>query len=137
MAKKRAKDKTLVQWLVPHLRSISRRWPQKNEALNNAKVVVDVGYYQNGNPKTKIMYKCANCGDLFDKTEVDVDHIIPVANLDGFENWDKYINAMFCPADNLQVLCKGDHIIKTNLEKQERQERKRLDRKNKKSEDLY
>jgi hypothetical protein len=38
----------------------------------------------------------------------------------GFVGWDVYIDRMFCEIENLQVLCKPCHKIKTDQEKLER-----------------
>lgn len=72
------------------------------------------------------------CDELYDRTEIDVDHIIPVANIDGFKDWESYITALFCPAEGLQCLCKSCHFIKTQDEGQDRRKKK-----SKKSEEIY
>jgi 5-methylcytosine-specific restriction endonuclease McrA len=47
-----------------------------------------------------------------------VDHIKPIIDPDvGFTTWDECIERMFCEADNLQVLCKSCHEIKSNEER--------------------
>jgi 5-methylcytosine-specific restriction endonuclease McrA len=62
---------------------------------------------------------------LFVGADVQVDHICPLIDPTvGFLSWDSVINNMFCEADNLQVLCKGCHSLKTSAEKQLAKERK-------------
>lgn len=124
MAKK-AKDKSLKQWLVPHLRNISRLWPNKNEVANAAKERVHIGFYKNGNPEYKVMLKCAMCKDLFDRSEIDIDHIIPVANAEGFKDWNAYIPALFCDISGLQALCKPCHLVKSFAEGDDRRNNKK------------
>lgn len=46
-----------------------------------------------------------------------VDHIHPVVDpVVGFTSWDSVIERMFCEEDNLQLLCKECHDIKTKDE---------------------
>lgn len=53
-----------------------------------------------------VRYECAECGKLFMRTQVAVDHIDPVIPLDKeFTSWDDFVARLFCTADNLQVLC--------------------------------
>lgn len=119
MAKK-AKDLSKEAWLIKHLRRISSMWPAKNEAVNRAKVKVQIGFYKNGNPEFKTLITCNICKDNFDRTEIDVDHIYPIVNLDGFSDWNTYIERLFCNVNELQVLCKPCHYLKTQAEKDEK-----------------
>lgn len=137
MAKK-AKDLSREAWLIKHLRRISGMWPPKNEALNNAKVKVHIGFYKNGKPEYKTMIKCYLCEELFDRTEVQVDHIVPVMSLDGFTDWNQYIAQLFCSVDNLAPACKSCHFLKTQAENEERRLiRKEKIKKKKKDDNLY
>jgi len=106
------------KWLVRELRRIHIRYIERNNALQVAKRIVDDGFYKNGKKKTKVKYECADCGGLFDRTEVDVDHIDPVGSTQ-FLNWDDYINKLFCSMDNLQILCKPCHKRKTKKDVKE------------------
>jgi len=77
-----------------------------------------------------VRYLCAECGKWFKGTDVAVDHINPVI-LDGFDDWNTFVDRLFCNKDNLQVLCnyKLKDIAKHNNEvschlKKTREERK-------------
>lgn len=104
------------------LRGGSRRWGPKTEAKRAAKV-------------SRGMYKCALCDVVGPATvplggrRVDnavVDHIVPIINPDtGFTTWDDCIANMFCEADNLQVLCKPCHDIKSNDERKRASDRRK------------
>lgn len=64
-----------------------------------------------------VFYICAECTrqgkEIYHiKDNVQVDHITEIAT-EGFTTWDDYINALFCEADKLQVLCLDCHKIKT------------------------
>ena len=103
------------------LRAASRRWPPKYAALKAAFVGKKV------NAKTGKMamhYKCAACKKLFVAADVQVDHIKPVVDpKKGFVSWDSFIDRMFCEIENLQVMCKPCHKIKTDQEKLERKKK--------------
>ncbi len=103
------------------LRAASRRWPPKYKALKEAfagrKVNAKTG-------KLAMHYTCAACKKLYVATDVQVDHIKPVVDpKKGFVSWDIYINRMFCEIEDLQVMCKPCHKIKTDQEKLERKKK--------------
>jgi 5-methylcytosine-specific restriction endonuclease McrA len=100
------------------LRTASRRWPPKFEALKKALVGKKVNKKTN---KLANHYKCASCRQLFTSTDVQVDHISPVVDpVKGFVSWDVFIDRLFCEEDNYQVLCKPCHAEKTKAEKAQR-----------------
>jgi len=69
-------------------------------------------------------YKCAKCKKHFVAADVQVDHILPVVSTtEGFVRWDLFIDSIFCEIENLQVLCKPCHKVKTELEKAERKKK--------------
>lgn len=53
-------------------------------------------------------------------TAVQIDHITPIAI--NSESWDDYINRLLCPVEELQVLCKACHKIKTKEESEQSKE---------------
>ena len=66
------------------------------------------------------VYQCEECGGFFGQKDVEVNHIHPVGafpgsrNDDGSATWDQCLARLFCPADDLEVLCKkGCHAKKT------------------------
>lgn len=136
MAKK-AKDKTLEQWLIPHLRDLHRKWPHSNGCIDAAKEKVHIGFFKNGNPEYKTMIRCAMCKELYDRSEIDRDHIVPIANAEGFKDWNSYIPALFSPPQAYQPLCKSCHYIKTQAEGIERRKKPKKQEKIKKDDDLY
>jgi 5-methylcytosine-specific restriction endonuclease McrA len=94
----------LQAFLFAGLRRLSRFYPVKNEALRLAR-------------KCPGQYECAACKKLFKVSDVVVDHIDPVIDPQtGFRNWDDYINRLFCPLSNLQVLDRECHSAKTKAE---------------------
>lgn len=102
------------------LRSASRRWPVKFEALKAAYV----GVMENkATGRQAKHYRCAECSNLFPAKDVAVDHISPVVPLDWDGDWNVVIDNMYCEIDNLQVLCTGCHKIKTQQERLERKKK--------------
>ena len=108
----------LKGFIISTIRSGMRRYPPKYQSLNDAKVGKRV------NPKsgrTAEYYKCAGCDGEFVKKDVQVDHVLPVVDpVDGFQGWDVYITRMFCPVENLQVLCRNCHSKKSKSESKTR-----------------
>jgi len=97
------------------LRRASLRWPPRNEALKRARV--DRG-----------LYKCAMCEKSFKKTEIHIDHKLPIINpAVGFVGWDDFIDKLFCDVDSFQILCKLDHEVKTMLEDEMRKHWKEVE----------
>ncbi len=104
-------------FIISVLRSGTRRWPPKYETLNAAKTEKKV------NPKSGRIaqhFVCNICKQEFVAKDVEVDHIIPVANADGFTTWDSFVENLYCGTENLQVVCKPCHSKKSFLEKTER-----------------
>ena len=69
-------------------------------------------------------YECNICKKEFVSTDVEVDHIKPVVDVSGWVSWDSFISNLFCSVDNLQVVCKKCHKIKSKQENEERKKYK-------------
>ena len=97
------------------LRAGARRWPPKYETLNNAKTEKKIN---EATGRLAQHYRCEMCQQEFTQKDMQVDHISPVVDpLKGFESWDKFIDRLFCEANNLQAICKSCHKEKTKQEK--------------------
>ena len=95
------------------LRSASQRWPPKQSCLSEACTGTKV------NIKTGRMakhYKCNQCDGEFPAKDVEVNHIIPVVPIEGFDNWDNVIKRLFCEKSGLEVVCKPCHKLITKEE---------------------
>jgi 5-methylcytosine-specific restriction endonuclease McrA len=112
--------KTLASWLIPRLRRISTYWPGKQAAMDRSKRQVQIGHYKNGKPEYRVKFACAKCSELYDKSEIQMDHIIPMVNVSGFKTWDETLANLFCEPEGFQTLCKSCHYLKTQLENEER-----------------
>lgn len=115
-------DGRIRSFITSTIRSGFRRWPEKYEALNKAKV----GKKKNQQTgRLAEHYRCASCKKHYTAKDVQVDHIDPVVPLTGFTTWDSFIERLFCTAKELQVLCKTCHKNKTKEEAAERKKFKR------------
>lgn len=95
------------------LRSASVRWPPRYETLADACVGSKT------NEKTGRMakhYVCNGCGGEFPLKEVQVNHIVPVIPVEGFDSWDNVIARMYCEKDKFEVLCIPCHKLCTQEE---------------------
>lgn len=95
--------------IVPHaqIRSALRKiWMYQNTRQVRARARLQRG-----------TYRCEGCGSLASKVEVD--HLIPLGPTPGSRNagpettWDGFIARLFCPPEELQVLCTICHDVKT------------------------
>jgi len=100
------------------LRGGYRRWPPKYECLKASFTGKKI------NPASKRMsahYKCKKCKGDFPTSQVQVDHIKPIVDPKiGFTNFEDFAQNLFCPIENLQVLCKECHNKKTSKENEAR-----------------
>ena len=91
------------------VRQLSRKWPPRADAMKAARRP-----YTGPDKRRKWEYQCAQCGQWFKGTEVQVDHITPCGTLKSFEDLQTFAERLFCEADGLQVLCKEScHAVKT------------------------
>jgi len=73
--------------------------------------------------KDAVQYLCNVCKGWVGSTKVEVDHILPVieVNEHGFVDWNMFVDRLFCGPENLQVICDPCHDKKTHDEQQKRQ----------------
>ena len=92
----------------------------------------EVPKYNKDNTRAKkdsVQYQCNSCKEWVGSTCVAVDHIEPVIDNEiGFQDWNTFINRLFCEKDNLQILCDSCHTVKSNAEKAIAKERRRKEK---------
>jgi 5-methylcytosine-specific restriction endonuclease McrA len=93
--------KVVISYVKAALRRTWGRSRQRQSALYNAKIA----YGQ---------YRCAKCGNIFRRKDIEVDHIDAVGK---FKNFDTYIERLFCDSNKLAILCKDCHKKKTKLDR--------------------
>lgn len=92
-------------FVIATLRKASYRHPARTQALQAARV-------------ERNQYKCAMCGMIFPRKQVQLDHKNPIIDpAVGFVSWDSYIERLFCEVDGYQVLDLTCHKIKTDEER--------------------
>lgn len=102
------------------IRRLSMYSPERKTALDKAFVGVKL------NEKTGRQAKhfaCACCGEEFPSTGVQVDHILPIIPVTGFDSWDETLDRLFNGSQ--QVLCKQCHKLKSNEENKTRRDNAR------------
>lgn len=95
------------------LRRAYTRWPPNYAARRDAR-----SPYCGPNKRQQWQYKCAICNGLFMQKETQVDHKIECGSLRAFEDLPGFVERLFCEKDGLQVVCRPCHQIKTNQQRQ-------------------
>lgn len=93
------------------LRQKSMRWAVKYDVLNAAKRP-----YTGEDKRTKNEYQCAICQQWFKMKEIEVDHIVETGSLKSAADLPRFVETLFCEADNLRVLCKNCHLNRESYE---------------------
>jgi len=106
------------------IRRIFSRSPVKIEVLKKVRREVP-RYNQDGSrgKRDAVQYQCAVCKTWVGSTKVEVDHIVPVVEVNekGFVDWNVFVERLFCGPENLQVICDPCHDKKTQIERMRRQ----------------
>ena len=100
------------KWLLMSLRRASYRYPPRNEAKKEARV-------------ERGKYLCAGCLEIKRASDIQMDHIVPVASDQGFIDWNDHIDRLFCSQEGFQCLCSSCHQEKTNKESEARRQAKK------------
>lgn len=124
-------DAGLKNFIISLLRKSNFSWkPKKGVAMRcrSDKKLVNL---QTG--KENMTSKCESCDTLIFEKQLKVDHIDPIAPVEGWGhttrflgiNWNEYLSRMFVEADGLQGICKPCHDIKTKEENKNRKDAKK------------
>lgn len=98
-------NKYKKNFAVASLRRASYRWPPRYNTLKRAKVARNA-------------YTCAMCpeGVIHPRKNVQLDHIVAVVPVTGWDGFDGFVDRLFCDDSGYQVLCSEHHAIKTSVE---------------------
>jgi len=116
---RKKKEPNIKSFLINQLRRVSFKWKPRGEAMKAARVA-------------RGKYECNICKEIFGNKEIVLDHIQPVVPVDGWDNWDGYIERLFCQIEGYQCICKICHDNKTEEENKQRVE----NRKDKRGDDI-
>lgn len=106
-------DKKTQDYIISALRLASVTWSGRTDCLNRGRRLRVVGKLKNGKDKTLWENNCEGCGvwKLLKDNPFEVDHIKEIGT---FEDWNSFIEKLFCGQENLQRLCISCHSKKTS-----------------------
>ena len=71
--------------------------------------------------KPHVQRQCEVCNTWVGSTKIVVDHMLPVISVeDGFQDWNEFMERLWCDRSNLQRICSSCHDVKTQQERIER-----------------
>lgn len=96
---------------IAALRKAWLKSPYRLECLNRNKVY-EQRYRKDGQPCKRLNvkgFRCERCGEVFQKTKIQIHHIYPLGSKPFDLKFDDYLKVLFCTADKLACLCKKCH----------------------------
>lgn len=103
-----------MSFVKGHLRRASRWWKPISETIKNAKV--SRGHYLCNGCKETVTNSIVIDGKRV--KNIFCDHVNPVVDPEtGFSGWDSFVTNLFCEENNLQLLCKACHDLKSAEER--------------------
>jgi 5-methylcytosine-specific restriction endonuclease McrA len=107
----------LEKWILKYLLSrLTQMWGwhvERRAVLDAARVGFD-------------KWRCAECGKVCGRTEREVDHVIARGpRPKTLKEFEPYVRATLCSRENLRVLCKPCHKVKTAADGKKRRASKR------------
>ena len=103
------------------IRSVLRRGFRYWKPLKAAELAAR-SKYTGSNKLRKWSYQCNTCKQLFKRTEVNVDHTIPVGTLKALSDLPAFVERLTAES-GYEVMCKGCHQVKTAMEKSAREKK--------------
>lgn len=95
--------------IISAIRRLTMFWRPKNDYLEGVRRA-----YTGSDKRTRWEYPCCACKRWFKRTDVEVDHKVPVGSLRCFDDAPGYLKRMFVEKEGYQSLCKECHRRKTN-----------------------
>jgi len=77
-------------------------------------------YLKDGSRAKKdwVQRQCEVCSSWVGSTKISIDHKNPVVSVqDGFNDWNEFVDRLWCPKENLQRICDECHNTKTQAER--------------------
>ena len=122
MAKKKQRKWNEGSAIRGALRRIFSRSPVIRDVLQrHRRSMPRINQDGNRSKRDAVQYQCMVCNLWVSSTDIAVDHIDPVISVeDGFQDWNVFVQRLFCDASNLQTVCSTCHQEKTNRERKAR-----------------
>jgi len=101
------------------LRRAFARSPVVQEIMNESRRE-EPRYKKDGSLAKKpwVKRQCQVCSNWVGSTKIAVDHINPVVSVDdGFQDWNEFVDRLWCDKKNLQRICNDCHDVKTQHER--------------------
>jgi len=106
-------DNKYYSFIRSALRKAWLKYPNRYKTLNEARLPHKI--VRRG--KRCYCYECVECGGEHLGSNVVVDHIHPCGKLLSYDDFPLFVSNLFCGMDDLQVMCKPCHNIKTMEER--------------------
>jgi hypothetical protein len=117
-------DKQKLAYAKQMLRRSFKRTRSYNEIINSHKTKTYVKLKSGETGKAYLVtWTCKACGkEGLGRREIEVDHIQPIGHATSMEEW---ILSLYCDLDDLQILCKMCHKVKSKQDVAEIREEKK------------
>lgn len=107
---------------INNIRGALRKAQQRSEyykAFLDSQRIVRPHYNKDGSrsKRDRVFYRCNSCQNEFSLKDIQIDHIDPIGSLKSIYEVQKFIERLYCPYDNLQIICKDCHKVKTKFER--------------------
>jgi len=110
-------DKKDIALLKNSVRSAIRKGFTRSDYYKSFLGLHRIEWYKG--KRKRVSFKCNHCGELQSSGNINVDHIIPIGKgvYNSIADASYFYELVFCPYDNLQILCKPCHKVKSAMEK--------------------
>ena len=118
---RKIKKYNLKSRITSALRKVWRYYPERTKVLKRCETGEHYLKISKGTGKEykAPYYKCEECGSKEEK--IQIDHIDPIVNYNGFQDWNTYIQRMFIDSEYMRGLCKSCHsgvtLVQSELRK--------------------
>lgn len=121
---------TFFAWLRGESRRIWANYPLRNEYKASQLECVAPHHKMTSN-RVKKVGKCNQCDAWFAASNLEIDHITPAGSFTNWNEWLMWMTRLLCDVNNMQLLCKSCHKIKSYADRlgctfEEAQQRKKI-----------
>jgi len=102
-----------LSWLRGQLRRVWANWPLKNDFKKSKLEPVQL-HHNITNKRVKSVGQCQKCLNYFAASNLEIDHITEAGSIGKTpESVGLWLFDLLCSTDNMQILCKSCHKIKS------------------------